>query len=156
MAANGRRYSISGNITSAAGKSLLTLGNGGTIVRPAIFDIMLSSFATPADNAAQWQLRRYTTTAGTVTAFVPVALDSGDPASQCQIAATGFNATVEPAYTTSTLLDIGLNQRATFRWVAAPNSEFVGPATATTGFGIQCIAVNAGVAGSNGTILFME
>jgi len=139
MAANGRRYQAAGTITAAATKTIVAI-TGGTTVRPAVYDLVLSNFATPADNSAQWQVRR-STAAGTSTAVTPSPLDSGDPASTT---VAGQTHTVEPTYTASVfLLDVAVNQRATFRWVAAPNSEFVVPATASNGIGIQCVAVNA-------------
>ena len=153
MAANGRRYAATGSITAAATKTILGL-TGGTTIRTAVYDIVISNFATPADNAAQWQLRRSTAAGTGGTTLTCPALDSGDPAAvtACQVAPTS-----EPTYTANTsLLDVAVNQRATFRWVAAPNSEFVTPATSANGLGLKCVAVNAGVASADATILFME
>lgn len=153
MAANGRRYSATGSITAAATKTILGL-TGGTTVRTAIFDVMLSNFATPADNAAQWQVRRSTVAATGGTALTAPPLDSADPAA---VTAVQVAPSAEPTYTASTtLLDIAVNQRASFRWVCAPYSELIAPATSANGLGLQCIAVNAGVGSADATILFME
>src|SRR5579883_1595852 len=129
-----RRYSINGSITAAASKTILGV-TATAAVRPTIYDVMLSSNATPADNSSEWQLLRYTA-AGTSTAVTPTALDSGDPAST---STAGKAHSAEPTYTAgSVLLDIALNQRATVRWVAAPGSEIASPATASNGLGLQC------------------
>ena len=115
MAANGRRYSAPGTITSAATKTIVGI-TATTAVRPAIYDIIVSFFSTPADNAAEWQVRR-STAAGTSTSVTPNPLDSGDPTSTTT---AGQAHSAEPTYTASVfLLDFAANTRATFRWVAA-------------------------------------
>lgn len=121
-----RRYNTSGARTNTAAKTILEL-RSTTAIRPAIYDVVSGSGATPADAAVEFYLQRITT-AGTSTAFTPIALDSGDPAAT---ATSGFNHSAEPTYTASAiLLDVAHNQRATFRWVAAPESEIQLPAAA--------------------------
>lgn len=143
MAANGRRYGGSGSITGAATKTILSVV-GTSAIRPFLTDLIISSNATPADNSSEWQVVRCTA-AGTSTAVTPVAFDTGDPAAT---GVWGKNHSVEPTYSpTVPLLDIAHNQRATFRWVAAPGEEIICPATAANGFGIQC----QGVGGSGVT-----
>ena len=67
----------------------------------------------------------------------------------------GENHTIEPTYTAAAIvLMIPLNQRATFRWVAAPGSELVAPATAANGFGIQTTTSSA--VAITGTLLLEE
>lgn len=130
----GRRYSTNGSAAVASPtKTTLNL-TSATTVRPRIYDLLIGSVATPADNALQWLLQRYTDP-GTVTAVTPSPLDSSDPAS---LASSGKNATVEPTYTSAKiLLEIAMNQRSTQRWVAAPGGELVLPATASNGVGVQ-------------------
>ena len=97
------------------------------------YDLILGSEASPADNAFLYVLQRFTA-AGTNTAVTPSALDPADAATESD---AGENNTIEPTYTaTLILLEVPLNQRATFRWVAAPGSELVSPATASNGIGI--------------------
>ncbi len=129
-----RRYSVSGSqTTGGASKTVLGLTSAATI-RPRLFEIVIGSNSTPADNSAEWVIQR-ATAAGTSTAFTPIALDPADPAA---LASAGFNHTVEPTYTASAvLLDFALNQRATFRWIAAPFCELVLPATAANGVGLK-------------------
>src|SRR5690349_14734356 len=133
-----RRYGANGSITAAATKTILTL-NGSAAVRPALYDLMISSNATPADNSSQWWLLRFGTNNGTGTAVTPELVDSADPAATSTVKK---NHTVEPSgYGTVPILDISLNQRATFRWVAAPGSEVACAASTTTGIGLQCQGV---------------
>jgi hypothetical protein len=139
MAANGRKYGFSGSITGAASKSVVTVvAPASPSTRLYVSDIIISSNATPADNSSEWQLLRCTA-AGTNTAVTPTPFDEADGAA---LSTCGKNNTVEPTYSpTVSLLDIAHNQRATFRWVAAPGEEAIGAATASHGFGIQCQGV---------------
>jgi hypothetical protein len=148
----GRRYSIDGlRAVNAAGKTILGL-TGGTTIRPRIYDMLLGSSATPADNAIQWFLQR-STAAGTSTAVTPTALDPGDPAAT---ATAGQNHSAEPTYTAGAILfHLALNQRATHRWIADPNGPLVIPAVANNGIGLY--PVNASFTGNvDATIYFEE
>lgn len=129
-----RRYSIDGaQAVASATDSVLGL-EGATTVRPEIYDVIFGSTATPADNALQWLLQRFTA-AGTATSVTPLALDPADPAA---LAVGGENHTAEPTYTANAiLLNISANQRSTQRWVAAPGGELKIPASANNGIGVQ-------------------
>ena len=147
-----RRYAIDGQDTNTATTSILGL-TSATTVRPRIFDLIMGSDATPADNAAKYVLQRYTA-AGTATSVTPQAIDPADPAA---LASAGKAHTVEPTYTANAImLHWAQNQRATFRWVAAPMSEIVLPATAANGVGIQSITVAGSAVNTNATILYEE
>ena len=132
----GRKYSISGSRAVASSlKSLLGL-TSATTIRPRIYDVIFGTSGTPADNALNWLLQRYTA-AGTATSVTPTAIDPADPAA---LASAGSNHTVEPTYTAGAiLLDIDANQRSTQRWVASPGSELVMPATAANGAGLATL-----------------
>jgi hypothetical protein len=118
-----------------------------------LYDLLIGSTATPADNALELIVKRFTV-AGTTTSFTPVALDPGDPAS---LAASGFTATVEPTYTSNALLlRICVNQRATFRWVARDRSEILAPATAANGLGFFNNAIGGSAVIMAYTVLFEE
>lgn len=133
----GRRYSISGTDTNTAGVTQIGI-TATAAIRPMIYDLVISSVATPADNAGEYFLQR-DTAAGTSTAVTPQALDPGDPAA---VTIAGVNHSVEPTYTASAiLLRVAINQRATFRWVAAPNGELKTPATAANGIGLISNAI---------------
>lgn len=131
-----RRYSIDGQDTNTAATTLLEL-RSTTAIRPAVYDVVIGSDATPADAAVELNLQR-TTTAGTSTSVTPQALDSGDPAAT---ATAGEAHSAEPTYTANAiLLNVMLNQRATFRWVCAPEGELVLPAAAN-GLGVLSVTV---------------
>ncbi len=152
-----RPYSSSA--TAAANTAAKTLWQliGSTSTRWRVYDIIFSAAGVaPVDNAAEYQFQR-STAASTVTAFTPVALDNGDPATLMTTGTTGcgFLATIEGTYTgSSRLLDIGVNQRATFRWVARERSELIGPAS-TNGLGCVTNAVNSAF-NANLTVLHYE
>jgi hypothetical protein len=108
--------------------------------RARVYDILLGSEASPADNAFLWRFRRCTA-AGTSTGVTPRNLDPADATTEFD---AGQNHTVEPTYTAgSELLEVALNQRATFRWVAAPGGELVIPATASNGIGVETPTASA-------------
>lgn len=147
-----RRYAVDGQDTNTAATSILGLTSAAT-VRPKLYDMVVGSDATPADNAAEYVLQRYTA-AGTVTAVTPQALDPGDPAA---LASAGEAHTVEPTYTANAImLQWAQNQRATFRWVAAPGGEIVLPATAANGVGVQVIGIAGSAVNMNVTFHYEE
>ena len=113
--------------------------------RALIYDILVGSDATPADNAVQWNIKRFATANGTGTAVTPVPLNFNDGASRLSATETH---TTEPTYTANEiLLAFSVNLRATFRWVAAPGGELIVPSISDAGIGalIQAIA-GSGVA----------
>lgn len=139
----GRRYIGQGTDTNTNATTLVE-ARSATTIRPRIYDLIVSSVATPADNAGEYVLRRTTTVGSGGSAYTPHALDPGDPAA---LAAFRVADTVEPAYTANAdLLTFAVNQRATFRWVAAPMGEIVLPAAANgagflvTGIGGSAVA----------------
>jgi hypothetical protein len=109
--------------------------------RLRVYDAMFGSEATPADAAILWTFRRCTA-AGTSTGVTPQNLDPADATTEYD---AGENHTIEPTYTAGAiLLNVPLNQRATYRWVAAPGGELVMPATASNGFGIETDTISTG------------
>lgn len=101
--------------------------------RGKLYDIMFGSEASPADNPFLWRVQRITA-AGTSTAVTPTMVDPGDVATEAD---AGENHTIDATATANAiLLSVPLNQRATFRWVAAPGSELVYPSTASNGFAV--------------------
>lgn len=117
---------------AAVATTFKTAGNiiATTGVRPQIFDFTVGCEGTPADNSLVWQMARSTqATAGTSTAVTPQPEDSNDPAATATAAS---NYTAEPTVVASTPIwgPMAINQRATYRWVAAPGSEILLPAAA--------------------------
>jgi hypothetical protein len=121
--------------------------------RLRVYDIMFGSEATPADAALLWTFQRCTA-AGTSTGVTPTMIDPGDVATEYD---AGENHTIEPTYTaTLILLNVPLNQRATYRWVAAPDGELVMPSTAANGFGIQTDTISTGTPVITATVHALE
>jgi hypothetical protein len=114
----------------------LTAATGATTLRYAwIYDVMFGTDGTPADNAMRYKIDRQTTT-GTRTTAVPAPLDAAIVVAA--LITAGANTTIEGIVTAATqLLEVGVNQRASYRWVAAPGGEFVVPAINVTGIGIR-------------------
>jgi hypothetical protein len=113
----------------------LTAATGATTLRRGfIYDIMVGADGTPADNAMTFKVDRQTTV-GTGTSATPAPLDPGDAAA---LLVATVNHTSEPTVTASTqLIEMGMNQRASYRWVAAPGGELVVPATNVNGIGAR-------------------
>lgn len=130
----GRRYSVNGQRATAASAPQTILGiSSTTAVRPFVYDLLIGSSASPADNAILWSMQRFTAS-GTGTSVTPQALDSGDPAST---SSSQKAHTVDPTYTANAVVwYTALNQRATHRWVADPDGAIVCPATANNGVGL--------------------
>lgn len=99
--------------------------------RAKLYDWGFSCDAAPADNVFTHIAQR-ATTVGTGASPTPNSLDPADTlASTIQAKDT---ITVDPTLTAgAVLLAKPLNQRATFRWVAAPYGELIIPATANAG-----------------------
>jgi hypothetical protein len=147
-----RKYSIDGQATNDADDTILALISATTI-KPKIYDLILGSDATPADNAAEYNLQRFTAE-GTSTSVTPRPLDPDDPAA---LASAGENHTVEPTYTADLImLQWAQNQRATFRWVAAPGGEIILPATANNGVGVRVVTVAGSAVNTNCVIHYEE
>jgi len=127
--------------------------------RAKVYDLLVGVTGTPADTMIYWSFQR--TTTGSTTAFtgyassVALALDTADSltamsvvVNSCQETAYTYSATSYPWY-------VGVNQRASYRWVAAPGSEIVLPATSSAGGGLRVRSpsnLNAGTA----TVMWSE
>ena len=122
-----------------------------TLTRGKVYDVLIGTNGTPADNPMEFDISRQTA-AGTSTAVVPVALEPGDRASGTVGAA---NFTAEGTITAlSSVFYIGLNQRASYRWVAAPGSELVIPNTNLAGFAFR--SKSATYTGTSGVQAYHE
>lgn len=154
-------------------KTLVLVGNstgttantgGGMLRRGRLYDILIGTNGTPADNYMEFDVTRVTMGASSVLAGGISSVSSAlglDPAdSYGFVAMAGINSSVETAFTaTQEVWYVGINQRASYRWVAAPGSEFVYPAnsSATGGNGLALRARSGGYTGTaTGNILFQE
>lgn len=120
---------------STSYKTLLVLKAAtATLKRGKIYDLLFGTNGTPADNVMEFDVSRQTAD-GTATAITPNPVDAADTAAGTVGAA---NATAEGTITAnSRLLGVGINQRASYRWVAAPGSELVWPATNLNGLAVR-------------------
>ena len=117
---------------------LSTFASNATATRRGkIYDVLIGTNGVPADNYLQWDISRMTVD-GTGTPVTPNALD---PADAGALGAAKNNYTVEPTVTAnSSLFNVGVNQRASYRWVAAPGSELVFPATNANGLVLRTLS----------------
>ena len=134
MAKYGINMELGGSLQNCTSSYTTQLGwaasNSTALRRAKVYDIIVGTSGTPADNAILWDFPRQTV-AGTATSITPVALD---PADSAALGAAFANATAEGTVTAnSSLLYIPLNQRASIRWAASPGSELVLPATNANG-----------------------
>ncbi len=113
----------------------VTSATGATTLRRGwVYDISVGIDGTPADNVINWVVNR-NSTVGTATTHVPTPLDAGDAA--CLLVGR-VNHTIEGTVTDQTgLLQVAANQRASYRWVAAPGGEFIIPAVDVNGIGVR-------------------
>jgi hypothetical protein len=138
------QYADPGNLATTA-TTLKTAVLVGSIagLRPSVFEFSLGADGAPnaTDCSIVGVLQLWTTSAGTTTAVTPTPLDPGYQAAK---ASAGSNATGEPTYTAGSIPwgPMGINQRATYRWVAAPNGLITLVGTATTGIGMQVKSTN--------------
>jgi hypothetical protein len=134
------KYAITGTQSTVSGsyKSVLSIAaTSGSLRRGKVYDLLIGTNGTPADNYLQWDISRMTA-AGTATSVTPQALDPADVAA---LGSANSNYTAEPTITAnSSLLNVGVNQRASYRWVAAPGSELVFPATAANGLALRTLS----------------
>lgn len=144
------------SVASGTNKTLINLFNSPATPtnRGRINDVVVGSVATPADQAADFLLNRSTAVGTEGSGLVPNNLDPAGPAGSYDSGLGVFGG--EPTYTAAKqLLAFQLNQRATFRWVAAPGYELVMAATQNNGAGLQTVSSTSTQA-YGATILFEE
>lgn len=144
------------SVASGTNKTLINIFHSAATPtnRGRIYDVIVGSVASPADQAADFLLNRSTGVGTEGSGLVPNNLDPGGPAGDCDSGLGVF--TGEPTYTAAKqLLAFQLNQRATFRWVAYPGSELVMTATQNNGAGLQTVSSSSTQA-YGATIYFEE
>lgn len=120
--------------------------------RIKIYDVLIGTNGTPADNFVEWDISRVTA-ASTTTSATPQPLDQADATS---LTTTTVNSSTFGTITAnSNCFYVGVNQRASYRWVAAPGSELVSPATSSAGFQLRARS-GAYTGTATGTLLFQE
>lgn len=110
--------------------------NATSLRRGLIYDFEVGIDGAPnsTDCSVAWDISRLTAD-GTATSATPVALN---PADGAMLGVSKVNFTVEGTITAaSSVWSLGLNQRASFRWVCKDGGELVYPATNTNGFALR-------------------
>lgn len=148
-----KAYAVTGpSASGSANKSAITI-IGASTVRPRICDVTLGFSTVPADQAAIINLQRFTAVGTAASNPTPEPLDPNEAAA---LATAGITHSAEPTYTANkALLHVAMNQRATYRWVAQPDREFVGPATASNGIGAYLVSAGAAMV-LEAAIVFVE
>lgn len=166
-----------GNVQQALAatyKSLVIAGNSsattasfgaGGYRRGKLYDILIGTNGTPADNFTEFDVVLVTlgTTPSGITGTLISSLSStfaNDPADINFVSAISINSTAEVGITAVTeKWYIGMNQRASYRWVCAPGSEILYPAnsSATGSNGLSLRARSAGYTGTaTGNVMINE
>jgi hypothetical protein len=97
--------------------------------RGKMYDLLVGANGTPADNSLSWIIQRATTgstlTGAGMASSNALGLDQADSTPASYVCA---NSSVETAYTvvtTNVPWYVAVNQRASYRWVAAPCSGII-------------------------------
>lgn len=137
---------------SSSYKTMLALTAQTTgLTRALIQEFDVGTLGTPADNVVQWDVNRCSSVGTGGGTGTPSPMDNTLRASST---VATCNPTAEPTAGVS-VFNLGLNQRASFRWVAAPGSELVIPATNVNGFGIRALST-AYTGTASATAVFIE
>jgi hypothetical protein len=135
------KYSASGSQTlTTSAVTALGFAAQSTAHRNSVYEFHIANVGTPADQVTLHTIQRITAD-GSGSAVTPSPLDPADRASQCTCLE---NHTSEPTYTSGgELMEYPLNHRAFLRWVAAPGSELITPATDNNGIGFKALHASA-------------
>lgn len=151
----GERYTAWGEAAVGTDKTVINLFDPAATPthRPRLYEIVVSSATTPADVATKMYVARTTAVGTEGSGFVPNNVDPAGPAGECD---SGVAHSAEPTYTANKqLLVFSFNQRATYRWVAAPGGELLGAATQNNGIGVKSSS-SGSTPTVQVTIFFME
>lgn len=141
-------------LTSTYKTILAVTAATATLCQSAVYDVMIGTNGTPADNFLEWDISRQTA-AGTSTPGTPVPLQS-PTAVRAAGTAGSLNFTAEGTISaTSSVFYIGINQRASYRWVASPGSELIVPAVNLSGLALR-VKSAAYTGTATGQVLFAE
>ena len=174
----GITYGTSCQAMAATYKSIITIANGSTSAlsgfsgatvpspylprRGKIYDILIGTVATPADTYLQWDLMRLTATGSSGNTYAGAltsasSLFAADPADGGANSFITANASLETNVTAvADVWSVGINQRASYRWVCAPGSEFVYPAVSSAGLALRCLGAGSYTGQVTATAMFQE
>ena len=147
------RYAVAHQTPAGTNLTIINcIGTAAILLR--IYDVILGSdTAPPADFATEFNITRTTAVGTGGTGLTASLLNPFGVAATGS--ATGGTFSGEPTYGSNILLMIALNQRGTFRWMAAPDGELVATAAASNGLGLRSIN-SGGTPNINATIHWEE
>ena len=156
-------------ITIAAGTSNVASGapSGGvispyTLRRGKIYDILIGQPATPADTYLQYDVMRMSAAGSSQNTFAGAltsasSLFATDPADGSAVAFITANSSIETnAVAIASLWSVAINQRASYRWVCNPGSEFVYPAVSSAGLALRALGAGSYSGQVSATVMFQE
>lgn len=150
------RYVTQGAAAVGTNKTLINLFNPAVAptMRARIFQIVVGSAATPANQASDFVVGRTTALGTEGSGYVPNNLDPAGPAGAYD---SGVAHSIEPTYTASKeLLAFPVNQQATYTWHAhGEGGELVLAAVQNNGAGLKTTTAT-GLASHRGCIFFKE
>lgn len=174
----GITYGTSAQALGATYKSIITIANGSTSAlsgfsgatvpspyiprRGKIYDILIGQPATPADTYLQYDLMRLSATGSSGNTFAGAltsasSLFATDPADGGANSFIVSNSSIETNVTTiADVWSVAINQRASYRWVCAPGSEFVYPATSSAGLALRALGAGSYAGQVSATVMFAE
>lgn len=175
----GITYGTSAQALTTTYRSIISVGVGSSSVtsgapsagapspytprRGKIYDILIGQPATPADTYIQWDCQRMTALGSTQTSGFAGALTSASTLFALDMADGSFlafavaNSSVETNVTAQAeLWSIAINQRASYRWVAAPGSELVYPAVSSAGLALRALGAGSYTGLVGATVMFQE
>jgi hypothetical protein len=129
-----------GGRTPAGTNLTILLVAGIATARPAVHQVIIGSDAAPADIATRFNLLRHTVAA---TGGTPITIRPADPGGTSGLCTALQGTMTEPTYEATPLLEIELNQRATYTWIANPGREIKSPLGTANGVGLRSIASGA-------------
>lgn len=143
-------------VAASSGNFTNTGAGTGPLRRGKLYDILIGTNGTPADNFMEFSCHRVTigttlTWLGTISSVSSAyVLDYADGApGPLLISNASAGSSTIAAYIAQPWY-VGINQRASYRWVAAPGSEIVYPAN-SSGTGNNGLMLSARSAGYTGT-----
>ena len=138
---NGAGYGVTHKLAVADDKGQINLTSAATS-RCSLFEIDVGTSTTPADAAIDLELNRST---GVGTGGTPLTEQKLDPLTKnaAETSAVGGLWTTDPA-DGNALLSIGINQRATYRWISHPNFPITAAAVADEGLFWRCVTRSTG------------
>ena len=148
-----KRYAVACNGAAAAAPMPVGYIGCTAAQRARIYEFMVGPSPTaPADQAVQLTIKRTTAAPTGGSAVTPAPLDANEVAAVCSARSAD---TTEATFGT-TLFQFGLNIRGTYRWVAAPDCEFMGTAGAATGLELSKTAESTANVQEYGCLMFFE